>query len=157
MPVFHLKEPREDFCYWVNSELARSLEFVLIHRPWSCQQLIVHPAANKPPDPPHHSALRQCFSAKRGFTPTTDTWPCHGCCNLGRWRSYWCLGLPQWLSNKKPPAMQETPVRSLGQKIPWRRAWQPTPVFLPGESHGQRSFMGYSPQGHKELDMTEAT
>ena len=31
------------------------------------------------------------------------------------------------------------------QKIPWRRAWQPTPIFLPGESHGQRSLAGYSP------------
>ena len=35
-------------------------------------------------------------------------------------------------------------------KIPWRRAWQPTPVFLPGESHGQRSLVGYSPWGYKE-------
>ena len=43
------------------------------------------------------------------------------------------------------------------RKIPWRRKWQPTPVFLPGESHGQRSQMGYSPWGHKELDVTEAT
>ena len=43
------------------------------------------------------------------------------------------------------------------RKIPWRRAWQPTPVILPGESHGQRSLVGYSPRGHKELDMTEAT
>ena len=34
-------------------------------------------------------------------------------------------------------------------KIPWRRKWQPTPVFLPGESHGQRSLAGYSPWGHK--------
>ena len=34
-------------------------------------------------------------------------------------------------------------------KIPWRRAWQPTPVFLPGESHGQRSLVGYSPWGHR--------
>ena len=42
-------------------------------------------------------------------------------------------------------------------KIPWRRKWQPTPVFLPGESHGQRNLVGYSPQGCKELDMTEAT
>ena len=41
-------------------------------------------------------------------------------------------------------------------KIPWRRAWQPTPVFLPGESHGQRSLVGYSP-GVAELDTTEAT
>ena len=42
-------------------------------------------------------------------------------------------------------------------KIPWRRKWQPMPVFLPGESHGQRSLAGYSPWGHKESDMTEAT
>ena len=40
-------------------------------------------------------------------------------------------------------------------KIPWRRAWQPTPVFLPGESHGQRSLVGYSPWGRKESDTTE--
>ena len=42
-------------------------------------------------------------------------------------------------------------------KIPWRRAWQPTPLFLPGESHGQRSLVGYGPQGHTELDTTEVT
>ena len=41
------------------------------------------------------------------------------------------------------------------RKIPWRRAWQPTPVFLPGESQGQRSLAGYSPWGHKEPDTTE--
>ena len=41
-------------------------------------------------------------------------------------------------------------------KIPWRREWQPTPVFLPGESHRQRSLEGYSLQGCKELDTTEA-
>ena len=42
-------------------------------------------------------------------------------------------------------------------KIPWRRAWQPTPVFLPGESHGQRSLVGYSLWGRKELDVTADT
>ena len=42
-------------------------------------------------------------------------------------------------------------------KIPWRRTWQHTPLFLPGESHGQRSLVGYSPKDHKELDTTEAT
>ena len=41
------------------------------------------------------------------------------------------------------------------RKIPQRRKWQPTPAFLPGESHGQRSLVGYSPGGHKEQDMTE--
>ena len=40
-------------------------------------------------------------------------------------------------------------------KIPWRRKQQPTPVFLPGESHGRRNLVGYSPWGHKELDTTE--
>jgi len=40
-------------------------------------------------------------------------------------------------------------------KIPWRRKLQPSSVFLPGEFHGQRSLVGYSPQHHKELDMTE--
>ena len=40
-------------------------------------------------------------------------------------------------------------------KIPWRRAWQPTPVFLPGESPGQRSLAGYNSQDCKELDTTE--
>ena len=42
-------------------------------------------------------------------------------------------------------------------KIPWRRAWQPTPVFLPGESNGQRNLEGSSPWSHKESDTTEAT
>ena len=42
-------------------------------------------------------------------------------------------------------------------KIPWRRAWQPTPVFLPGKAHGQRSLVGYSPWGHKELDTIKVT
>ena len=42
-------------------------------------------------------------------------------------------------------------------KIPWRRKWQPTPVFLPGESRGQRSLAGHSPWGRKGLDTTEMT
>ena len=54
---------------------------------------------------------------------------------------------------KNPLAMQETWV----EKIPWRRKWQPTPVFLPGKFHGQRSLVGYSPWGHQESDTTEAT
>ena len=41
------------------------------------------------------------------------------------------------------------------EKIPWRRKWQSTPVFLPGKSHGQRNLEGYSPWGPKESDMTE--
>ena len=55
---------------------------------------------------------------------------------------------------KHPPAMQETQVQSLVGKIPWRRKWQPTPVFLPGKSHGW-SLVGYSPWGSKESDTIE--
>ena len=40
--------------------------------------------------------------------------------------------------------------------VPWRRAWPPTQVFLLGESHGERSLAGYSPQGCKEFDTTES-
>ena len=53
------------------------------------------------------------------------------------------------------PAVQETRVQFLIGKMPWRRAWKPTPVLLPGESPGQRGQAGYSPRGRKELDMTE--
>ena len=42
-------------------------------------------------------------------------------------------------------------------RFPWRRKWQPTPIFLLGKSHGRGSLVGYSPWGHKELDMTEVT
>ena len=42
-------------------------------------------------------------------------------------------------------------------KIPWKRKWQPTPVFLPGKSHGQSSLADYSPWGRKESDLTEHT
>ena len=56
---------------------------------------------------------------------------------------------------KNPLAMQETWVQSLGREDPWRGEWTPTPVFLPGEFHGQRSLAGYGPWGHRELDTTE--
>ena len=64
-------------------------------------------------------------------------------------------GLPWWLSGKESACQ----LRRHGfdpwvGKIPWRRKWQPTPVFLSGKSHGQRSLVGYSPQSCKELDMT---
>ena len=56
---------------------------------------------------------------------------------------------------KNMPAVRETWARSLGLEDPLRRKWQPIPVFLPGEFHGQRSLMGYNPWDHKELNMTE--
>ena len=58
-------------------------------------------------------------------------------------------------SEGKESAMWENRVQSLVGKIPWRRKWPPTPVFLSREFYGQRSLMGYGPWGPKELDMTE--
>ena len=64
----------------------------------------------------------------------------------------WTAGFPGGTNGKEPTCQcrrRETRVQSLGQEDPWRRAWQSAPVVLPGESHGQRSLAGYSPQGHK--------
>src|SRR5574337_516527 len=66
------------------------------------------------------------------------------------------IGLRWWLSGKESTCRH----RRYGfdawvRKIPWRRKWQPTPVFLPEKSHGQRKLAGYSPWGHKESNTTE--
>ena len=53
------------------------------------------------------------------------------------------------------PAMQEIRVQSLGQEDPWGREWQPTPIFLPGEFHGKRGLVHYSPCDLKEPNTTE--
>ena len=59
------------------------------------------------------------------------------------------------LSVNDPPAIQETQVWSLVGKMPWRRKWLPTPLFLPGKPHGQRNLAGYSPCGCRDLETTE--
>ena len=61
------------------------------------------------------------------------------------------LGLPWWLSSKESTCQCR---KHWVGKIPWRREWQPTPVFLPGESHGQRSLASYGPWGGRQLDTT---
>ena len=65
------------------------------------------------------------------------------------------LFVPQTVKNLS--AVQEIWVPSLGQKILWGRAWQPTPVFLPGESHGQRSLAGCSILGSQRVGKDRAT
>ena len=71
------------------------------------------------------------------------------------------IGLPQRLCGKRILLRRRSHRRCRFdpwvRKICWRRAWQPTPVFLPGESHRQRSLEGYSPQSRKESNTTEAT
>ena len=71
------------------------------------------------------------------------------------------LGVPRWRSDKEPAYQcwrhKRCRIDPWVRKIPWRRKWQPSPVFLPGEPHRQRNLAGYSPWGSKELDMTEHT
>ena len=66
-----------------------------------------------------------------------------------------------WLSGKEPACQCRRCKRCefdpWVRKIPWRRAWQPTPVFLAGESHGQRSLVGCSPRGCKETRRSDST
>ena len=72
---------------------------------------------------------------------------------------------PRWLSGKESacqsrrcrfiPGSGRSPEGENGIPFPWRRAWQPTPVFLPGECYGQRNLVVYGPWGGKELDTTE--
>ena len=64
-------------------------------------------------------------------------------------------GFPGGSVVKIASAKQETQVQSWVRKIPWKRKWQPTSVFWPGKSHGQRSLVGYSPWGCKESDIAE--
>ena len=64
------------------------------------------------------------------------------------------MGFPDGASGQEP-ACQWGGIRDVDlllglERFPWRREWQPTAVFLPGEFHGQRSLVGYSPWGHKE-------
>ena len=66
------------------------------------------------------------------------------------------MAFPRWLSGKESTYQcRRCKFDPWVRKIPWRRKWQPTPVFLPGKSHGQRGLLGYSPQGKKKSDMTE--
>ena len=69
---------------------------------------------------------------------------------------YFIQGLPWWISKESACSAEDAGLIWV-RKVPWRRASQPTPVFLPRESQGQKSLEGYSLKGHKESDMTEAT
>ena len=62
------------------------------------------------------------------------------------------MWLPRWLNGKESTCRCKDTGHGFDPwvgKIPWRRAWQPAPVFLPGESHELRSLVGYSPEGHR--------
>ena len=102
--------------------------------------------------PPEHSPLPPpwvCFCATPSFL-----------LSLYSSLSYF-LGFPGGANVKEPACQCRRQKRHRFnrwvRKVPWRRAWPPAPVFLPGKSHGQRSLMGCSPEGPTESDATEAT
>ena len=109
-----------------------------------------------PRERPGYVSLEQAFQPHR-----METWDKRILCFSG-----WCgmlnsiLGLSQVWSLvahlvKNLPAVQKTWVWPLSREDPLERKWQPTPVPLPGKSHGQRSLVGCSPWDHKESGMTE--
>ena len=104
---------------------------------------------------PKMSTRRQHF-----FMLHTGFWFCFGFFSL--WFYFWLIlifYLASLVAQKvmNLPAVQETRVQPLGQEDPWRREWQPTPVFLPGESHGQRSLLGCSPRRLQRVGQDRAT
>ena len=120
----------------------------------------VAPARESPPRPPHGVTSiwgsLALVGASEGGGCGRGHKPSQGLKGRG---PDWELGLPRWLSGKES-TRQRRSCRRPGfdpwvRKIPWRRKWQSTPVFWPGESHGQRSLVGYSLWDRKESDMTE--
>ena len=117
-------------------------------------------------------ALRQFRPVTTPSTSNTQdlhevspTQVCSGHTHLAKealWRNlHPLLGFPGGASGKEPTCQCRRHERfwldPWVRKMPWRRRWQPTPVFLPGKSPGRRSLVGYRPWGCKESDMTEAT
>ena len=121
----------------------------------------------------------RCFGRQTGLSLNLGWWP-PGCVTLGEWlsliasqslsfssakpRHVSCkdimktivCGLPWWLRWLRVCLQCGRPgFHPWVRKIPWRREWQPTPVFWPGELHRQRSLAGYSPWDCKESGMTE--
>ena len=77
------------------------------------------------------------------------------CCNIYIYMGLPCLVPYLWSKQRICQQCKRPGFNHWVRKIPWRREWLLTPVFLTGESHGQRSLEGHNPWGHKELDTTE--
>ena len=68
------------------------------------------------------------------------------------------MGLPRWFSGKESAYQcKRHRFNPWVRKIPWRRAWHPTPVFMPGESHGQRSLVSYTLWGRTQTEQLNNT
>ena len=98
---------------------------------------------------PHHQPIR-ALCASWPHTWKVPSSPC-----LCKWLVDTLRGFPGVSDSKESACNADLGFDSWVGKIPFRREWQPTPVFLPGEFHEQRSVVGYSPWGHKESDKIE--
>ena len=118
------------------------------------------PSPGDLPDPGLEPASLTSPALAGGFFTTRAMWEAHILRYNMRNLSFWDLDFPGGNSGKEPSCQWRSLNRQgfypWARKIPWRRKWQPTPVFLPGKVHGQRSLVGYSPWGHKEPDMPDA-
>ena len=118
-----------------------------------CYRFNSDPFPTQSPFPPSIlTSLNLCLNSSSVCWISVPTWPCRLLwhCPTGASQGAQC-----WRIHLPAQETQETRVWSLGLKDPWRRKWQPTPVFFLGKSYGQKSLARYSPWGHKELDMTE--
>ena len=97
-----------------------------------------------PPDPVIEPTSFMSLALAGGFFTTSTTW--EALYELGI-----LMGFPGGASGKESLSQcRRCRFYPCIRKIPWRRAWQPTPVFLPEEFHGHRNLAGYSPWGHKK-------
>ena len=131
-------------------QLLPSLWFLPSHRPYPFLKCLSSHPLTCNLGCPGGSAGKEttCNAGDPGSIPGSGRSPGEG---MGYPLQYsWASLVAQMVKNL--PVRQETQVDPWVRKPPWRRAWQPPPVFLP---HGQRSLVGYSPWGRKESDMTE--
>ena len=148
--------------------ILESMALQRVRRHWETEQQNVQTAR------PCDLASASPFSKRwTYFTTSSQGHPWRNCSKMGLNGFYWpamwplrqvtlalsaqLMDLPGISVVKNPPAMYETWVRFLGWEDPLERKKQPTPIFLPGRSHGQRSLAGYSPWGHKRVGPTLRT
>ena len=100
-----------------------------------------------------HMDLRCLRNTENSWLAWWTCWSPFPVLILSCYTAWW--GLPRWLSGKESTCQcRRHRFNFRVGKIPWKRKWQPTAVFLLGKSHGQRGLAGYNPWGHKELDTT---
>ena len=100
-----------------------------------------------------HKQIQKFVWKHKGVKESKSLWK-----NTKQTSYAWCAPrLPWRLSGKESACNRRWGFHQWVRKIPWRRKWEPTPVFLPGQCHGQRSLVGYSPWGHKRVGHELAT